>query len=175
MVGKLLDLLISFVHLFQWFFYVDEYEECVVLRMGKYNRTLGPGPHWIIPFAVEATLTVNTKPEPLYLDAQTATTTDGYILTFQTAIVYSVTDVRVYFLEWEDTERIAGIYAGTIMRAAMANHTWKQIESKHFLPNCLKEIRQACRPLGIKVRSLGMLDLASGEANRLWVEGVDLG
>lgn len=64
MLDRLIDLLVEFVELFQCFVYIDEFEEAVVLRAGRYNRTIGPGFHWIIPFNIEDLIDVNIKPEP---------------------------------------------------------------------------------------------------------------
>ena len=175
MLARLIDLLFDFIELFQVFFYVDQFEQAVVLRAGKYSRTAGPGPHWLAPLGIERVIAVNTKPEPLYLDTQTSTTKDGYIVTFQVAVVYAVTDARVHLIEWEQAEVIVGVLAGGIMRQSIADHTWVQIHSENFLPNCHQHIRQACKKLGVSVWRLDLLDMASGSADRLWVEGVDLG
>lgn len=46
---------------FSGLFIVDQTEEGVVLRFGKYNRTLGPGLHFKIPFGIEKSYKVPTQ------------------------------------------------------------------------------------------------------------------
>ncbi len=43
------------------FFVVDQTEESVVLLLGKYNRTAGPGLHWKAPFGIEKNYNVQTQ------------------------------------------------------------------------------------------------------------------
>lgn len=43
------------------FFVVDQTEEAVVLRLGRFNRSLGPGLHWKFPLGVEKNYNVPTQ------------------------------------------------------------------------------------------------------------------
>ncbi|MDT3360070.1 MAG: HflK protein, partial [Spirochaetota bacterium] len=43
------------------FFVVDQTEQAVVLRLGKYNRTVGPGLQTKIPLGIEASYNVPTQ------------------------------------------------------------------------------------------------------------------
>ncbi|KGE73145.1 FtsH protease activity modulator HflK [Spirochaeta lutea] len=43
------------------FFVVDQTEEAVVLRLGRYNRTVGPGLQWKWPLGLEKNLNVETQ------------------------------------------------------------------------------------------------------------------
>lgn len=54
-------LLILLVVAMTSFFIVDQTEDAVVLRFGKYHQTVGPGLHFKIPFGIEANYNVPTK------------------------------------------------------------------------------------------------------------------
>ena len=49
MFNKLIDLLITFIGLFQCWTYVPPYERGVILRRGLLNRVIGPGWQWLWP------------------------------------------------------------------------------------------------------------------------------
>lgn len=46
---------------FTSFYVVDETEEAVITRLGKYTMTTGPGLHWKIPFGIERNYNVPVK------------------------------------------------------------------------------------------------------------------
>jgi len=52
---------VAAIFIYSGLFVVDQTEEGVVLRFGKYVRTVGPGLHTKIPFAIERSYTVPTQ------------------------------------------------------------------------------------------------------------------
>lgn len=55
--------LVLIVSLFSSFYIVDQQEEAIVLRFGKYARTSGPGLHFKLPFGIEKNLNVAVRKE----------------------------------------------------------------------------------------------------------------
>jgi regulator of protease activity HflC (stomatin/prohibitin superfamily) len=103
---------------------VAEYERAIVLRFGKYNRTLKAGVHWKIPFIddVHSTdITVNT----LNLPTQSLITQDGSPISVESVITYRVRNVRNYLLKMGDQEEsLADIGLG-VVKQAIRDHNWK--------------------------------------------------
>jgi len=171
---RLVDLIVEFAQLFQFFFYVEHYEQAVVLRFGKYSRTVGPGPHWIWPASMEDAISVNIKPEPMYCDTQSLTTSDGYIINLQVGFTLRVTDAKTYLLDHEHTDDTIAMLLSGIVADKVAASTWEDVHSGDWRKGLRAKANKKARKRGALIIELIVQDLASGDANRLWIEGVEL-
>jgi len=174
MLTRLIDLAIEFVELFQVFVYVDHFEEAVVLRMGKYSRTIGPGFRWVWPLHIEDIISVNVKPEPLYLDPQSVHTQDDYLVNVQVGITFRVTDPRTYLLEYESTDAAIAMLVSGYVAEAIQRAKWAALRDRVWTKGLKARANRAARKRGAYIDELIIQDLASGSANRLWIEGVEL-
>ncbi|AEJ61951.1 HflK protein [Spirochaeta thermophila DSM 6578] len=52
---------VGLILFFTSFFVVDQTEEAVVLRFGRYHRTVGPGLHWKLPLGIDRNYNVPTQ------------------------------------------------------------------------------------------------------------------
>jgi len=177
MFDRLIDLLIEFITLAQIFVFIDEFEEGVVLRQGRFHRVVGPGFRWVIPLHQEEVLTVNIKPEPMYLDLQSLETKDGYPCNIQVGILWRVIDARLFIIENEDTDDIVGMLCSGVVRNSVQGCKWTEL-AKVGYPDTLKApMNRKVRKRGAEIDEVVVQDFASGSADRLWHEGVtfDLG
>lgn len=172
MFERLIDLLVEFVELFQFFMYVDEFEGAVVLRFGKYHRTLGPGAHWILPFGMEDAISVNIKPEPMYLDVQSLHTEDQYLINIQVGFTYKVTCPKTFLLDYEDTEDTIALLVSGFVTEAVHDTSWADLRDGIWLRALKKRANRAASKRGALIDEVIVQDLASGSADRLWLEGV---
>jgi modulator of FtsH protease HflK len=76
-------------------FLVSAAEQSVVLRFGKYVRTLGPGPHWI-PSLFERHYTVNIQRVDSFPYESEMLTQDGNILSVKIQVQYRIADLKNY-------------------------------------------------------------------------------
>ena len=173
MLAKLIDLAIEFVTLFQVFVYVDHFEEAVVLRMGRYARTIGPGLHFILPMGVEDIISVNVKPEPLYLDPQSLHTKDDYLVNVQVGITFRVIDPRTHLLEFEATDSAIAMLVSGYVAEAIQRANWSELRDGVWLRGLKTRANRMAHKRGAHIEELIVQDLASGSANRLWIEGID--
>ena len=60
MVAGVIVVIFIIIALFSSFYMVDQKEEAVVLRFGKYSETTGPGLHFKLPFGIEKNYNVPT-------------------------------------------------------------------------------------------------------------------
>ena len=67
----------SILGLFQFWTIVDQYERGVVLRLGKYLRTIEPGFHWLLPLGIDRAILHEVILTTRQLDEQSLTTYDG--------------------------------------------------------------------------------------------------
>jgi modulator of FtsH protease HflK len=76
-------------------FVVSPAEQSVVLRFGKYVRTLGPGPHWI-PALFERHYTVNIQRVDSFPYEAEMLTQDGNIVSVKIQVQYRIGDLKNY-------------------------------------------------------------------------------
>ena len=109
---------------FSSFFVVDQTEQAVVLRLGKYNRTVGPGLQTRLPFGLERSYTVPTqlvqtltfgyratdstgtslKGASSYDDESVMLTGDLNIVDVEWIVQYRINDPRKWLFSVEDKE-----------------------------------------------------------------------
>ena len=174
MFERLIDILIEFVELFQFFVYIDEFDRAVVLRAGRYNRTLEPGLRFIIPLAIEDVITVNIKPEPVFLDNQSVHTSDDYLINIQVGMSFRVTNPKTYLVDYEDTEDLIRLLVNGLVAHAVKAASWREANNPNFIPDLRKQANKIARKRGAFIDDLVLIDLANGRADRLWHEGISL-
>lgn len=76
-------------------FLVPPAGQAVILRFGKYVRTLGPGPHWI-PVLFESRYTVNTQRVESFPYEAEMLTQDGNIVAVKIQVQYRIFDLKDY-------------------------------------------------------------------------------
>lgn len=96
--GRLLGLALLIVVVI-WFlagiFLVSPAEQAVILRFGKYERTVGPGPHWI-PALFERRYTVNIQRVDSFPYESDMLTQDGNIVSVKIQVQYRIADLQNY-------------------------------------------------------------------------------
>lgn len=174
MFERLIELLIEFIELFQFFVYIDEFDRGVVLRTGKYARTIEPGLRLVIPMGIERVIMVNIKPEPVLLDNQSVHTKDDYLINLQVGMSLRVRDPKRYLIDYEDTENLICMLVNGLVAHAVQEHTWKEVNKPSFIPDLRKGANKIARKRGAFIDKLVLIDLANGNADRIWHDGVDI-
>lgn len=174
MLDKLIDLFIQFIELFQVYVFVDQTDEAVVLRAGKYKRTVGPGFHWVWPLNIEDLIDVNVKPTPYYTSNQSLHTEDEYLVNVQVGYSLAVTTPRTYLLEFEETAEAVTLGVEGYVADAISKHSFRDVHNGVWLQGVKTKSMRYANVRGAKLTGLVVIDLANGDANKLWVEGVEL-
>jgi membrane protease subunit HflK len=76
-------------------FIVDPSEQAVILRFGKYQETVGPGPHWI-PRFIQTKKVVNTEKIEKYDYSALMLTQDANVVSAELTVQYRVSNPRDY-------------------------------------------------------------------------------
>ena len=111
----------------------------------------------------------------MYIDNQSAHTHDGFLVNWQLGLIFTVTSPEKYLVKNETTEVQVNLLTAGIVRREVEGSTWKQCRDQDFLSNLQADVNRKLRSKGAYVKDLTFVDFASGEANRLWVDGVDFG
>lgn len=92
----LLGILLLAGWLFSGFYTVDAREEALVLRLGAYSETTGPGLHWHLPYPIEKVELVDVAQNRSAQDRSTMLTIDENIVDIAVTVQYKVSDARDY-------------------------------------------------------------------------------
>ncbi|ETN91527.1 Modulator of FtsH protease HflK [Gammaproteobacteria bacterium MOLA455] len=105
--GKSLIPIVAIVLLVLWglmgFYQVDEKEQAVVLRLGKYHDTLGSGLQWN-PKLIDKVYTVRVTEERQYSARGLMLTQDENIVEISLTVQYNIEDAKAFVLNIRDPE-----------------------------------------------------------------------
>ena len=149
---------------------VDQYERAVVLRWGKYHRTLEPGFHLRWPIG-EAVFSANVVANTSNLGAQSLTTSDGKAAVVSAIVTWKVNDIQKFLLEVEgQTEAVMDLAYGAIAEWVLA-HPWDEICRKDASERITRLVRRRSAEYGIEIVRVQLSDVAQCRSVRLWNAG----
>lgn len=144
---------------------VQQYEQAVVLRLGRYNRSLEPGIHFVIP-VIESVPKIDMRVRVENVENQDIITKDSVPVTLNAVVYYQVVNAQKALLEVEDYRKATSTLAQTILRSNLGAHTMSEMltEQKKLDDVLRKELDQATEPWGIKVTGVEIrsMDLPEG-------------
>lgn len=168
MIDRLLDFLLEILDLFRFWTVIDAFEEGVVLRLGKYSRTIGPGLHLMLPFGLEEDMTESVVPTTKNLGPQSLTTFDDVAVVVSGVITYRIHDIKKVLLEVEDAETCLEDSSYGVI-GEMVNHTeWDSLIDAEFHEELSKMIRKRAWRWGIEVMQVQLAEVAKCWSVRLW-------
>ncbi len=85
------------------FYKVDEQERGVILRLGRYSETVGPGLHWNPPF-IDSVTRVMVTTERQYTSRGLMLTQDENIVELPLTVQYNIADAKAFVLNVKDPE-----------------------------------------------------------------------
>lgn len=166
MFDKLIEFLSQFWEGTRPWTVILEYERAVLLRLGRYSKTLGPGLHWVIPW-VDTTISVSTVANTYHLADQSLITRDGEAVSVSAVITYEIADVRKALLEVEGgTAAVADISFGAIAEW-VCNHTLDELREPRNWPRIATVVRKQGKTYGIDVKRVTFSDITRSKTLRL--------
>lgn len=146
MLDRLVDFIIGCLELFRFWQIVAPYEEGVQIRLGKFNRILASGLHFILPFGVDHCLIQCVVPTTHSLGDESITTKDDKSIGFHAVVTYQVRDIKKALLDIEDVNHaVRDACSGEIGRV-LRESTWAEI----LAPDMLEKLTTACRKRGFR-------------------------
>jgi regulator of protease activity HflC (stomatin/prohibitin superfamily) len=165
---KLIDLFVSFLHLFQFCFVVRSYQAGVVLRYGRMHRRVAPGFHWIWPFHVEEHITVSVVRETVIVGPQSLTTKDGVSIIVSTLVTFSINDAETFLLKNEGAHTVLEDSTCGTVSDFVLNRTWIQLQDSTDVSNELaKAIRRRAKPQGVEILDAHLVDFTRSRSFRI--------
>lgn len=171
MLDRLVDFLLQVIGVFRFFEVLDEYQEGVMLRLGRFRKTVGPGIHWLIPLYIDRILTHSIAIDTISLTERSITTSDGVTVLCGCTITYRVKNIKVFLLEVDGAQAALVDSAAGTLRAVIGSSRWEELSHKEGAEKAEEElkdgIKKIARDFGIEVKRAVFSELAKARALRV--------
>jgi regulator of protease activity HflC (stomatin/prohibitin superfamily) len=139
----------------------DQWEKCVVLRLGRYRALRGPGPFHIIPVVDTISKFVDQRVRVTDVTAESALTRDTVPVNVDAIVFWVVWNAEKAILEVQDFYDAIGLSAQTALRESIGRHELAQmITERETLGHELQRILdEKTNPWGITVQSVEIRDV----------------
>ncbi|MBT3362824.1 MAG: slipin family protein [Chloroflexi bacterium] len=139
---------------------VKEYERAVILRLGRYVGTRGPGWVWLIPF-LERPAIVDLRTITLDVPTQEAITKDNVTIRANAVVFFRVLEPEKAVLEVEDYIRATSQIAQTTLRSIVGQSDLDEVLANREKINqtLAKIIDESTDPWGVKVSVVEMKEI----------------
>lgn len=158
---------------YEWlvpFAVVEAYEEGVVLRFGKFHRTLSPGIHWVVPFGVERVITDEVVPRVINLNSQSLTTRDDKSVVVGGAVTLSILNIKKAMLNVKTVHQAVADSCCGVIGQAVHDSDWADLSGDKFIEELTGKCREYAKKYGISIERVQLTDLAKMRALRLHVD-----
>jgi len=156
----IIAIVLFFLLLFSTIKIIDDYKRVVVLRLGKYQGTRGPGIVIILPFLESATV-VDLREKFLDIPAQTAITKDNASILIDFLVYYRITEPMLSVLKVDHVERASANIATTTLRAVIGDIDLDGVLSKREQINDILRVKldEATERWGLKVTAVEIREI----------------
>jgi regulator of protease activity HflC (stomatin/prohibitin superfamily) len=158
-------LAIAAVILLSGFRIANQYERAVVFRLGKYQRTAGPGLYYLIPF-IDRGQTVDLRTMTTEFAQQEAITKDNVPVKINAVIWRRTTDPRNAVIEVVNVGEAVIQVAVTSLRNVIGQHTLDDVlkEQETISAALQASIDRVTEPWGVKVERVQMRNVEIPES-----------
>jgi regulator of protease activity HflC (stomatin/prohibitin superfamily) len=168
MFDKLIDLIVTFIHDFLPFKIVNQWEEGVHLRYGKFLKVVGPGLVWKRPFFDKLWVTPVIS-QTVNLSPQTVTSLDERSVVLSSIVRYHIHDVEKFLLGVMHANDVLVDTTQGIIRDIVEDTSWDELVdlTNRVTPAVNKQVKK----WGITVQLVSFPDLGQIVTYRLITDG----
>ncbi len=166
MFDKLFEFLSSSWSYITPFIVVDAYDRGIVLRFGRYHKTLEPGFHWLWPF-YEFALTQCVAWDTSSLHDQSLTTKDGVQVSVSAVLTWRVHDVSTFLIDVQDQNTVLADVAYGLVAQHVLTNTWSDLLAPEALERLKKGVRAKAFRFGIEVSNVQFANVTKSRSIRL--------
>lgn len=143
---------------------LPDWERAVVLRLGKFQRTTGPGIIFLIPY-VDRALRVDTRIVTMDVPRQEMMSRDNVPVTVDAIVLFKVIDPRKAILNIENFVRTTSLIAQTTLRSTIGQAELDELLSQRDQINQKLQsvIDEQTEPFGVKVTAVEVRDVVLPE------------
>jgi regulator of protease activity HflC (stomatin/prohibitin superfamily) len=135
----------------------NQYERSVVFRLGKFNRTAGPGLYFVWPF-IEWLIKLDLRTITADVEQQEGITRDNVPIKVDAVIWYRIVDPKRAVMEVKNVSNAVEQVSLTTLRTVLGQHTLDDIlKAQDTLAEVMqKSIDSVTEPWGVKVELVQM-------------------
>ncbi|AFZ57999.1 SPFH/Band 7/PHB domain protein [Anabaena cylindrica FACHB-243] len=102
---------------------INEGNEALVERMGRYHRKLTPGLNFIVPFLDQIVMEDTTREQVLDIKPQNVITRDNIYLEIDAVVYWRITEIEKSFYEIDDLQQALSNLTTTTLREIIAQNS----------------------------------------------------
>jgi regulator of protease activity HflC (stomatin/prohibitin superfamily) len=168
MLDRLLDFVLQFLQIFQFWVVITEYERGVVLHFGRFcGRVLEPGIHWRWPFHIDGVQFDNVVTRTHMLPPQALTTKDNKTVSVTAVVTSNIRDIKKALLEVEGVAHALQDSCSAAVGEHVGNLSWEELRGAPAAAELLKVCRKQAFKYGIEIERVQLSDLALCKVIRL--------
>lgn len=164
MFDKLIALIQQFINELNPIFIIDEWEEAVVLRFGKFSRTVEPGVYLKIPF-FDAVWKYTVITQSIDIPPQSITTADNKNVIVKGIIRFTISDIKTFLLTITQPQDVLTDTTGGMIREIIEDTEWTNIID--IDKKLTSEVGKFVKKWGIKVEKVTLTDLQVANSIRI--------
>ena len=145
---------------------INQGNEALVERLGRYQRKLRPGLNFIVPFLDSIVLQDTTREQILDVDPQSAITLDNVPLEIDAVVYWKILDLEKTYYAIEDIESAIKELVLTTLRSEIGKMKFENTFSSRDELNkaLLDQLDEATEPWGVKVTRVEVQDIEPPQA-----------
>jgi len=144
---------------------VPDYKRLVILQLGRYGGTRGPGVTLVIP-VLERPYTVDMREKFLDIPSQTAITRDNASIAIDFLVYYRIVEPKLAVLKVENVEQASVNIATTTLRAVIGDIELDEVLSKREAINDKLRVKldESTERWGMKITSVEIREIQPPKA-----------
>ncbi|MDM9381665.1 SPFH domain-containing protein [Chlorogloeopsis sp. ULAP01] len=151
---------------------VNQGNEALVERLGRYHRKLKPGLNFIVPLVDQIVMEDTTREQVLDIKPQNVITKDNIYLEVDGVVYWRIVDIERSFYQIDDLQQGLNNLATTTLREVIAQNTLEETNASRAEMNkaLLDELNQTTTTWGINVLRVDIQRITPPESVRKSME-----
>lgn len=167
MFDKLIEFILNIIEQVLPCYIIHQYEMGVEYRWGKFNRVVGPGFRWKIPF-LDSYAKDNVVLDTMWIKEVNVTTLDGKTVTIGCEFDLEITDIYKAINDTNDWRDNMHDIARGILSDTLEDINWDDIRKKTTKNRIANRIRERALEMGISTSNFNFTDKAISRAYKLF-------
>ncbi len=158
-MGTFIETLFGIISRLTIFTILMPYEQGVLIRLGAYKKTIGPGGlYWQWP-VIDEVLDENVVPTNFITPTIRTIDKHGKVINFSICVEWSIKDIKSFLLEVEDAEDNLHSMVQSTVAESINNDRWSNLRKLEFKQQMEKDIRLEAIKSGINIVSVKFVQL----------------
>ncbi|MBR8838237.1 MAG: SPFH/Band 7/PHB domain protein [Stigonema ocellatum SAG 48.90 = DSM 106950] len=151
---------------------INQGNEALVERLGRYHRKLKPGLNFIVPLLDQIVMEDTTREQVLDIPPQNAITRDNIYLEVDGVVFWRINDIEKSFYEIDDLQQALTNVAATTLREIVARSTFEETNAARAEMNkaLLEELNTTTKDWGVKILRVDIQSIKPPESVRKSME-----